>query len=120
MKYFIFSFIALIFSACTKETHLGEAPKPSGEGILKVTVTQPKYGPGPGMLVHIYFTEDDFNNRKPYESKITDNNGVVLFQKYYSGAYYVDCTVNKDSGLYASAPAYIPSVDTSFVNLDLQ
>ncbi|MCS7074139.1 MAG: hypothetical protein NZ108_06705 [Bacteroidia bacterium] len=95
-------------------------------GTIKVKVFHPQAGNLKGLVVHLYQTFDDFDNRVPYASARTDSLSITYFSRVPAGKFMVDCYIPGDTNItrtpayYAADTAYVPVQDTGLVNLYLQ
>ena len=95
-------------------------------GAIQVEIRHPQAGKLKGLVVHMYQTFDDFDNRIPYASARTDSNSTTLFNRVPSGKFMVDCyipgdtTITRTPAYYAADTAYVPIQDTTNLILYLE
>lgn len=70
---------------------------------FRVEVRPADAPPGPGYLVHLYLSPEEFKRGAPSMSEITDSAGRALFSDVRMGEAYLDCYVPGVKAAYDSS-----------------
>jgi hypothetical protein len=60
---------------------------------ITVEVAHPNTNLKKGLVVHLYDSISDFEDKKPSASKVSDSLGRVRFENVRMGEWYIDCTI---------------------------